>query len=175
VRDRSISLAIAGAAVVVAMAAPVASANSVDDAFIAAIDGYPVTYSTAENAIALAHTVCDYLAAGQTSEAVAVEIGQPANWTVAQSVFFVQSSTHSYCPGPVTTPATAAQAVPPIIQAPAPVVSAPAPLYPQVPIPTSSYYANCSAARGAHAAPLYAGQPGYRSALDRDGDGVACE
>ncbi|MDA2890615.1 excalibur calcium-binding domain-containing protein [Mycolicibacterium sp. BiH015] len=24
------------------------------------------------------------------------------------------------------------------------------------------------------AAPLYAGQPGYRAALDRDGDGVAC-
>jgi hypothetical protein len=37
------------------------------------------------------------------------------------------------------------------------------------------YYANCSAARAAGAAPLYAGEPGYRSRLDRDGDGVACE
>lgn len=39
----------------------------------------------------------------------------------------------------------------------------------------SGYYANCSAARAAGAAPLYAGQPGYSSKLDRDGDGVACE
>ncbi len=37
------------------------------------------------------------------------------------------------------------------------------------------YYANCAAARAAGAAPLYRGQPGYRPALDRDGDGVACE
>lgn len=39
----------------------------------------------------------------------------------------------------------------------------------------SSYYANCSAARSAGAAPLYVGQPGYRSGLDRDNDGIACE
>ncbi len=37
------------------------------------------------------------------------------------------------------------------------------------------YYANCSAARAAGAAPLRAGAPGYRAALDRDKDGVACE
>ncbi|WP_349303983.1 excalibur calcium-binding domain-containing protein [Rhodococcus sp. Q] len=36
-------------------------------------------------------------------------------------------------------------------------------------------YANCSAVRAAGAAPIYAGQPGYSSKLDRDGDGVACE
>lgn len=41
--------------------------------------------------------------------------------------------------------------------------------------PSSVYYANCDAARAAGAAPLYRGQPGYRSALDRDNDGVACE
>ena len=37
------------------------------------------------------------------------------------------------------------------------------------------YYANCSAARAAGAAPIYRGQPGYQPALDRDGDGIACE
>src|SRR5947209_8779929 len=37
------------------------------------------------------------------------------------------------------------------------------------------YYANCSEARAAGAAPLHVGDPGYRSGLDRDGDGVACE
>lgn len=39
----------------------------------------------------------------------------------------------------------------------------------------SVYYQNCAAARAAGAAPIYSGEPGYRSALDRDGDGVACE
>ncbi|MBU6328820.1 MAG: excalibur calcium-binding domain-containing protein [Acidobacteria bacterium] len=37
------------------------------------------------------------------------------------------------------------------------------------------YYANCSAARAAGAAPIRRGDPGYRSALDGDKDGVACE
>ncbi|MEU5986509.1 excalibur calcium-binding domain-containing protein [Streptomyces sp. NPDC047434] len=37
------------------------------------------------------------------------------------------------------------------------------------------YYANCAAARAAHAAPIRSGEPGYRAALDRDGDGVACD
>lgn len=41
--------------------------------------------------------------------------------------------------------------------------------------PSSVYYANCTAARAAGAAPIYRGQPGYRPALDRDGDGIACE
>lgn len=37
------------------------------------------------------------------------------------------------------------------------------------------YYANCTEARAAGAAPLERADPGYRSAMDRDGDGVACE
>jgi hypothetical protein len=37
------------------------------------------------------------------------------------------------------------------------------------------YYENCDAARAAGAAPIQAGQPGYRPGLDRDSDGVACE
>ncbi|MEV0674138.1 excalibur calcium-binding domain-containing protein [Mycobacterium sp. NPDC050441] len=41
--------------------------------------------------------------------------------------------------------------------------------------PTANAYPNCAAARAAGAAPLYAGQPGYSSKLDRDGDGIACE
>ncbi|HVN50725.1 MAG TPA: excalibur calcium-binding domain-containing protein [Acidimicrobiales bacterium] len=40
---------------------------------------------------------------------------------------------------------------------------------------SSVYYANCAAARAAGAAPILRGQPGYRSGLDRDDDGVACE
>jgi len=41
--------------------------------------------------------------------------------------------------------------------------------------PGGAYYANCDAARAAGAAPLNQGEPGYRPALDRDSDGVACE
>lgn len=37
------------------------------------------------------------------------------------------------------------------------------------------YYANCTEARNAGAAPLHRGDPGYRKGLDRDGDGTACE
>ncbi|WP_154654171.1 GmrSD restriction endonuclease domain-containing protein [Acidipropionibacterium thoenii] len=37
------------------------------------------------------------------------------------------------------------------------------------------YYKNCAAAKKAGAAPLYRGHPGYRPALDRDNDGIACE
>ena len=52
----------------------------------------------------------------------------------------------------------------------------PAPVVEAAPAPSSSaYYDNCSAARAAGAAPLYVGDPGYRSGLDRDNDGVACE
>jgi len=38
-----------------------------------------------------------------------------------------------------------------------------------------SYFANCSAARAAGAAPVMRGEPGYSRRLDRDGDGVGCE
>lgn len=40
---------------------------------------------------------------------------------------------------------------------------------------TQVYYGSCAEARSAGAAPLYSGQPGYRSGLDRDGDGIACD
>lgn len=57
------------------------------------------------------------------------------------------------------------------------------PLAPSLPLETplppvdvsAAYYPNCRAAKAAGAAPLYAGQPGYRTGLDGDGDGVACE
>lgn len=39
----------------------------------------------------------------------------------------------------------------------------------------SVYYANCSAARAAGAAPVRRGDPGYAPKLDRDNDGVGCE
>jgi hypothetical protein len=61
---------------------------------------------------------------------------------------------------------------------PAPVVPAPAPAPAPAPVvkaPAAVYYANCTAARQAGAAPIYAGTPGYGKHLDRDGDGIGCD
>lgn len=77
-------------------------------------------------------------------------------------------------PAPVR-PAPVQPAPAPVQPAPAPVQPAPVQPAPQPDPPAGAYYANCAAARAAGAAPLYAGRPGYRSGLDRDGDGVACE
>ena len=38
-----------------------------------------------------------------------------------------------------------------------------------------AYYRTCDDARAAGVAPIANGQPGYRSQLDADGDGIACE
>jgi hypothetical protein len=69
-----------------------------------------------------------------------------------------RTSTATPLPEPAYTPPTTTYTPPPAAEA-----------------PSSVYYANCSAVRAAGAAPIYAGQPGYSSKLDRDGDGVACE
>ncbi len=56
-------------------------------------------------------------------------------------------------------------------------VSSSQPLSPEetLAIEKSVYYPNCAAARAAGKAPIFEGQPGYRSELDRNGDGIACE
>ncbi|WP_033292083.1 thermonuclease family protein [Amycolatopsis jejuensis] len=46
---------------------------------------------------------------------------------------------------------------------------------PETKKPSAVYYKNCAAARAAGAAPLHVWDPGYRPALDRNRDGVACE
>jgi endonuclease YncB( thermonuclease family) len=76
----------------------------------------------------------------------------------------------SPCNGTAASADTVPQALPP----PAPFVGAPPPQATGLPS-ASAYYDNCKAARRAGAAPLHAGQPGYRPDLDGDGDGVACE
>lgn len=68
-------------------------------------------------------------------------------------------------------PAAAAPAAP----APAPQPQAAQLPAPQAPAAPQQGFKNCSAARAAGAAPLYRGQPGYASHLDRDNDGIACE
>lgn len=37
------------------------------------------------------------------------------------------------------------------------------------------HWSGCNAARAAGTHPIYVGEPGYRSGMDGDGDGIACE
>ncbi|GAA3010944.1 excalibur calcium-binding domain-containing protein [Actinokineospora diospyrosa] len=82
---------------------------------------------------------------------------------------------------PTTTTATTATTTteaPPVTAAPAPPpVADPPPAEPEATeqAPANVYYKNCDAARAAGAAPIHVGEPGYRIALDRNKDGVACE
>ncbi|MDQ6739738.1 MAG: excalibur calcium-binding domain-containing protein, partial [Actinomycetota bacterium] len=69
-------------------------------------------------------------------------------------------------PAPVIAQAPVQEAAPVQPAVPAPGVQ---------PAPGPAYYANCTAVRAAGAAPIRAGQPGYRAGLDRDGDGIGCE
>ncbi|MGE0217099.1 DUF732 domain-containing protein [Mycolicibacterium sp.] len=86
-----------GAGLAAGTAAP-AVADTMDDVFISVLEDEGVPFSTADNAIALAHAVCEYVAAGQPEEQVAVEISGPAGWSVTQSGFFVGAATQTYCP-----------------------------------------------------------------------------
>ena len=82
------------------------------------------------------------------------------------------------CPGLRIGPWSPAPAsIAPARTVPAPTIAA-APAAPAPPPPAPGvdvFYANCSAARAAGAAPLLRGVPGYREAMDRDKDGIACE
>ncbi|WP_245614237.1 excalibur calcium-binding domain-containing protein [Actinokineospora inagensis] len=74
---------------------------------------------------------------------------------------------------PTTT--TAAPKPPPVTTVPAAPVTTVEAAEPEVAKPAQAYYKNCTEAKAAGAAPLHQGDPGYRAALDKDHDGVACE
>lgn len=77
---------------------------------------------------------------------------------------------------PVTTEAPTTATTPVTTRAPATTAAtAPATTAATAPATSAVYYENCTAVKNAGKAPLYQGQPGYRSALDADHDGIACE
>ena len=116
--------------------------------------------------------------AAATTTATATPTPQPV--TAAQGLVGKpapsQGKVHA-APKVVTTSAAARPAPKPAVQQPPAPRPAPKPAPQPVaqPAPKSASYANCAAVKAAAAAPLYRGQPGYSSKLDRDGDGVACE
>ena len=86
---------------------------------------------------------------------------------VAESSTTMPPPTTTTAPPTTAAPTTAAPTTRP------PTTAAPTTTRP--PTTQTAYYANCDAARSAGVAPLHRGDPGYRSALDRDDDGIACE
>jgi endonuclease YncB( thermonuclease family) len=58
-----------------------------------------------------------------------------------------------------------------------PVTTTPVTTTPETTTPpaTAVYYKNCTAVRAAGAAPIHAGDPGWQTKFDADGDGVGCE
>lgn len=85
----------------------------------------------------------------------------------------------SHKPTPSASPSPTPSSSPSITPTPSPepTTAEPAPEPPAQPepAPQQAYYSSCRDAKAAGAAPLYRDDPGYRSGLDRDGDGVACE
>lgn len=78
------------------------------------------------------------------------------------------SPTTNLCPAVVPIAVVPIAVVPVAV---VPVTTAPTIVAP----PAAAYYQNCTEVRAAGAAPIYAGDPGFQSKFDRDGDGVGCE
>lgn len=96
----------------------------------------------------------------------------PATTEVAAEITTSSTTLAPAPPAPrTTTPAYTPPPAPAYTPPPEPAYTPPA----VVEAPSSGAFANCAAAKAAGAAPVYRGDPGYGSHLDRDGDGVGCE
>ncbi|WP_016882449.1 MULTISPECIES: excalibur calcium-binding domain-containing protein [unclassified Rhodococcus (in: high G+C Gram-positive bacteria)] len=89
------------------------------------------------------------------------------------------TTTTSAAPATTTAalPMTTTSAVAPPVAPTTTVAVAPPPAPAVIPAaPQSSVsYASCADAKAAGAAPIYQGEPGYSTKLDRDKDGIACD
>lgn len=89
----------------------------------------------------------------------------------------IKSTASEPAPAPESAPAPTPEAAPELVPEPAPepVLEPDPEPAPAAAPPVSASYTNCAAVKAAGAAPIHAGEPGYSTKLDRDGDGVACE
>jgi hypothetical protein len=164
-------------------AAPVAL--TADDLFVAAV-------VDTHELVGVGRTICGTIGLPGVTHASLVGELSASKWGAAVAEAVVTSAEVNLCPElRYAVPAVSVPSAPPA--PPAPPAPAPAPASRPEPAPapqpapqpepapeprdepSSAYYKNCAAARADGAAPLYAGDSGYRGALDRDGDGVACE
>ncbi|OMH34106.1 DUF1524 domain-containing protein [Tersicoccus sp. Bi-70] len=139
--------------------------------WLPAVRAYRCTYVARQ--IAVKSTYRLWVTAAER-DAMARVLGACSDQPVADRT--TASAPAAAVPAPAPAPAAPAPAAPaPAVPAPAPA----APVQPAIPAPaapgSSVYYPNCRAARAAGVAPLHRGDPGYRSGMDGDGDGIACE
>jgi endonuclease YncB( thermonuclease family) len=123
-----------------------------------------------------------YVADGLVSPyATALEAAQTSARTATTGLWGPPCNGTIDAPAPALAEATGTQAPPaPVTKAAAQKTTKTTPAPAAVPPTTADsgsgvYFANCTEAKAAHAAPLHIGEPGYRPALDRDHDGIACE
>lgn len=85
------------AAVTLLSAAP-ASADPVDDAFVAALAKDGIVSANRNTAIALAHTVCAGFDRNEKSSVLAMRLMKDTALTLKQSSYFIGLSVSAYCP-----------------------------------------------------------------------------
>ena len=125
-------------------------------------DGYKVTEQDAQGSdIPTTQTITLTVTKSEIAALVATPTETPSN----------ASDEPSPDPEPATEEPEPTPEVPTEEPAEEPAAPAPAP----EPTPARVHFSSCKQAREAGAAPLYRGDPGYNSKLDRDNDGVACE
>lgn len=125
-------------------------------------DGYKVTEQDAQGSdIPTTQTITLTVTKSEIAALVSTPTETPSN----------ASDEPSPDPEPATEEPEPTPEVPTEEPAEEPAAPAPAP----EPTPARVHFSSCKQAREAGAAPLYHGDPGYNSKLDRDNDGVACE
>jgi len=75
-----------------------ASADSTDDAFIAALAKERIVFPDDHTAIATAHTVCAGLDKSNKSSLLAMKLMKGADLSLKQSGYFIGASISAYCP-----------------------------------------------------------------------------
>jgi hypothetical protein len=85
------------AAVALVSAAP-ASADSIDDAFVAALAKGRIVVPDQNNAIAIAHRVCAGFDTSDKSSIAAMKLMKDTDLSLRQSSYFVGASISAYCP-----------------------------------------------------------------------------
>jgi Protein of unknown function (DUF732) len=78
--------------------AGMASASSVDDAFLAQIQADGITPPSAERAISEAHKVCESLNQGHSSQQVYSEVAEATGLSTKGAKVFAVDAATAYCP-----------------------------------------------------------------------------
>jgi Protein of unknown function (DUF732) len=82
----------------VAISAPTAHADAVDNNFLNALASKGITFASSQAAIVAAHEVCDELDGGRASSDVANDVMQQSSLDGYHAGFFVGVSIAAFCP-----------------------------------------------------------------------------